>query len=100
MALSLPTHGQAAWDTPGLNEWLYVSHNADGTLKRFTNEWNAIEHGVVGDGVTDDTAAIQAFLIAADAAGATAYFPSRKYVSSTMTANIIPRIRADWGARI
>jgi hypothetical protein len=50
---------------------------------------SVMDFGAVGDGVTDDTAAIQAALVAA--AGATVYVPSGTYVvTSTLTNNIAP----------
>jgi hypothetical protein len=62
--------------------------------------WSALEHGVVGDGVTDETQAIKTFLQDASSAGAVAHFPMRDYVSSWFYADITPRIEAAWGARI
>jgi hypothetical protein len=62
--------------------------------------WSALEHDVVGDGVTDDTAAIKAFLIAAAEAEAVAYFPALDYVSSWFYVPFVPRISGAEGARI
>lgn len=42
-----------------LNDFLAVTHNADGTLKSFINVKDS-KWGAMGDGVTDDTLAIQA----------------------------------------
>lgn len=49
-----------------------------------TNDWfNVLDDGAVGDGVMDDTAAIQATIDAAYAAGGgVVYFPSGTYIVS------------------
>jgi len=62
-----------AWGTV-LNEYLTVAHNADGTLKPAAvsspvGVQNVRAHGAVGDGVIDDTAAIQAAITAAGVGG-------------------------------
>lgn len=60
-------------------------------LERFRNEYSVKRFGAVGDGVTDDTAAIQAAIDAAEASvstagGAVVSFPPGKYrVSETIT---------------
>lgn len=51
------------------------------------------QFGAKGDGVTDDTAAIQAALNALGAAGGTVYFPVGQYlVSSTITTPVVVRL--------
>ncbi|HEX6257951.1 MAG TPA: glycosyl hydrolase family 28-related protein [Candidatus Saccharimonadales bacterium] len=107
----LPTPGadSGSWGTI-LNDYLQVAHNANGTLKqvaRTTLDASSqsslnkadlavaqgsqvisvkdVEFGAIGDGVADDTAAIQA---AITAAGATkvCYFPPGTYlISATLT---------------
>ena len=47
--------------------------------------WNALRHGVKGDGAADDGAATNAFLAAATAAGKTAFFPPNMVIRSTVT---------------
>ena len=51
-------------------------------------------YGAVGDGVTDDTAAIQAALDAATAAGGTAFFPMGVYLT-TGTTSILCNVESD-----
>jgi hypothetical protein len=98
-----------------LNDFLAQEHNTDGTLKvRSDNTFyqkpgagipksdlatsvqtsldtsvsmiNVKTHGAVGDGSTNDTAAIQAAVAAVPVTGGTVYFPAGTYVvSSTIT---------------
>jgi hypothetical protein len=62
-----------------LNAFLGVAHNADGSLKSYINPKDST-YGAVGDGVTDDTAALQAALNAA--AGKAFIFPAGVYIVS------------------
>lgn len=50
-----------------------------------SNLWVATEHGVVGDGVTDDSQNMKNFLNACFAAGGVAYFPARNYLHDSIT---------------
>lgn len=53
---------------------------------RFADTVNVKDFGAVGDGVTDDTSAIQAAISKAQVAGETVYFPFGTYnISSTIT---------------
>ncbi len=76
----LPTIGSDAgnWGTI-LNEFLQISHNADGTLKGLSNFINVKDFGAKGDGTTNDTAAIQAALDAVTSSG-TVVFPPGIYL--------------------
>lgn len=69
-----------------LNRLTLVEHNNDGThnkLTKITDPWVDVRaYGAVGDGVTDDTAAIQAALTAA--AGKTLLFPVGTYMHSSL----------------
>lgn len=71
-------------------ELLMVEHNADGTHDladmNAIEVFNVIAYGAIGDGVSDDTAAIQNALKAAEAVGGTVYFPAGIYpTASTLT---------------
>jgi hypothetical protein len=79
---SLPTPGGDAgtWGDE-LNEFLEVAHESDGRLKSVP--YNVKDYGAGGDGVTDDTAACQAAIDAAEAAGGgVVYFPDGTYLVS------------------
>jgi hypothetical protein len=65
----IPTTGiLLASSTPGTAAW--------------TGAYNALAFGAVGNGVTDDTAALQRAIDAAQATGGTLFLPSRKYLLS------------------
>lgn len=55
------------------------------TLKNVAKVINAKDYGAIGDGVTNDTAALQAALNAAIAAKIALYIPTGLYVVSTLT---------------
>lgn len=61
------------------------STTARSLANRFADVVNVKDFGAKGDGVTDDTAAIQATMMAS--AGKTVYFPSGTYIVSGATAN-------------
>lgn len=76
----LPTVGgdDGDWGTV-LNQFLQVSHNNDGSLKNLFI--NVKDYGAVGDGTTDDTAAIQAAVTAGNT-----FIPAGTYrITSTIT---------------
>ena len=85
----LPTIGETNWGSI-LNEFLNQSHNTDGSLKGVLNVTNVKDYGAKGDGVTDDTAAINNALNVAAASkpdfpnplSRIIYFPSGKYMVS------------------
>jgi hypothetical protein len=112
----LPQPGQDSGVWGGiLNDFLAQEHNTDGSLKvrsdgtfyqkpgsgipksdlassvqtsldTTTPMVNVKTHGAVGDGSTNDTAAIQAAIAAVPVTGGTVYFPAGTYiVSSTLT---------------
>lgn len=75
-----------AWGTV-LNDFLGVGHNDDGTLigdLRFISVKDDT-YGAAGDGITDDTTAVQAALDAANANGGGVFFPSGTYVVTGLT---------------
>jgi hypothetical protein len=56
---------------------------------RFSDTFNAKDYGAKGDGVTDDTAAIQRWLSAVASSGGTGYVPSGTYVISSALTQIL-----------
>ncbi len=91
MSVRLPTVGgdDGNWGDL-LNTYLLVSHNADGTLKTVPKVFNVKDYGALGDGSTDDTAAINLAIAAVNAAsGGILYFPVSRYiVSSPLTSPV------------
>jgi len=80
----------AAWVSADFNE--FTNFTATGTtfarnlVTRTADVINVKDFGAVGDGVADDTAAIQAALIHAQAIGKTCYIPSGRYlITSKLT---------------
>lgn len=85
--LPVPGSDEHTWGDV-LNDYLAVSHNADGSLKATAAVrpgdlvLNVKNYGAVGDGSTDDTAAIQAAINALPAAGGQVFVPAGTYVVS------------------
>jgi hypothetical protein len=88
-----------------LNEFLRVSHTADGALKNTGPVVNVKDYGATGNGTTDDTLAIKAAASAVlNGPVRTLFFPSGNYlVTSRITVDVqVPiTIAGDgWGANI
>jgi hypothetical protein len=80
-----------AWGTI-LNAFLSVAHNADGSLKNLFFNVKDPAYGAVGNGIADDTAAIQAARSAANAiGGGMVFYPPGIYITGNQTlyANVI-----------
>ncbi|HEX8931558.1 MAG TPA: glycosyl hydrolase family 28-related protein [Patescibacteria group bacterium] len=85
----LPTVGgdDGNWGTL-LNSFLQVEHASDGTLK--SRALNAKNYGAVGDGITDDTAALTSWINALNSAtaGAGGYLPAGQYMITSALPSI------------
>lgn len=93
---SLPSEGQVPWDST-LDNFLLVSHNADGTLSTSATAtalgvYHLKAYGAKGDGVTDDTAAVTAWINAANSAGGGLMLPGpgNFKITSTLPAIATP----------
>ena len=109
----LPKMGEETWGEV-LNEFLLVAHNPDGTQRKASTDAlattavtrqlfiNVTDYGAAGDGVTDDTAAIQAAIDAAPHGGAV-LFPSGIFMVTGLKINnkgtgLVGAAR--WGTRL
>lgn len=105
--LPIPGSDNNSWGTI-LNEFLRIAHREDGHIKGVVNSINIKDYGAVGDGQTDDTAAIQAAIDAVKGASqvpplgkvGTVYFPLGSYLLSfpLQTFSGIHLIGEDFGA--
>src|SRR5258708_30944052 len=72
----------STWGTL-LNAYLSVAHNADGSLKNYFFNVMDPAYGAVGDGIANDTVALQAPInVAQNANGRTIYLPPGIYLIS------------------
>lgn len=96
----LPIPGQDIdqWGTL-LNEFLQVAHRADGSLRSALQPFNVRNYGATGDGVTDDSAAIDAAQQAARGTGGAIYFPTGVYLIARNVQMTSP-LHFEHGARI
>ena len=75
-------------ESDGISEWWRLAASATASGGGGTSIfYNVKTYGAVGDGTTDDTAAIQATHDAMTSAGGTIYFPSDTYKIATGTLN-------------
>ena len=83
---------------------IYTFYATPGPAAAVGPVFNVSDYGATGDGVTDDTAAIQATITACGAAGGgTVYVPAGVYlISSTLTisADNVQMVGASWGAQL
>lgn len=96
----LPIPGQDIdqWGTL-LNEFLQVAHRADGSLRSALQPFSVRNYGATGDGVTNDSAAIDAAQQAARGTGGAIYFPTGVYLIARNVQMTSP-LHFEHGARI
>lgn len=87
---TLDSSGLSIGDTyidSAANEWTYFESNADSitAFQSVRNEVTVTDYGAVGDGITDDTLAIQAAIDAANTAGGgKLVFPPGTYITGLL----------------
>lgn len=85
----------SAITSPQKDDLLYLVSDPSGTpvskkvaVANLLGSFSAKTYGAIGDGITDDTAAIQAAIAAAGTYG-TVLFPDGTYISGALTANVV-----------
>lgn len=106
-AAPAPAPGVAALYSPdGVNITGITATGGTGLVMRGTTDWinvKAAPYNAVGDGVTDDTAALTAALAAVPANGGTVYLPAGDYlITSQLKATVTGTeiVGGGWGSRI
>jgi hypothetical protein len=79
----------------------YVSGGGSVVARKSTLPLNALEYGATGDGSTDDTAALQAWLDAAVSTRRAAYLPRGRYkITASLTVSLTDATKWQGGVRI
>ncbi len=90
--LPVPGSDEGTWGTL-LNEFLRVSHHEDGSLRGVIGVVNVKDFGAVGDGTTNDSAAIQEAITCTESEGSrcVVFFPPGTYSLGGWSTHIVEK---------
>ena len=96
MSLPYVIDGETELDSDLFNPMIDAINNGSGSWSQHLRQgiYNVLDYNAEGDGITDDTVAIQAAIDAAGAAGGgTVYFPAGRYLVSLRSGFTISSVK-------